>query len=99
MKKSYRRKDPLEALEQKIRELKAENRQLHKRLKKITKGYKSYLDNEDLEDDSVTEERQPEKKICWDCNTGVLQIIIIGNRRFRKCDNQNCGKKTKVKII
>jgi hypothetical protein len=97
MKKRYKRKeeDLVESFEQKIRELKSENRQLHKRLKKVSKGYKAYLDN-DLEDD-IIEEKREEKKICWDCARGELLVKIVLNRRWRECTI--CNKRTKVKII
>jgi hypothetical protein len=86
-------------LEKKVRELKQEVRTLHKRLSRLTKGYKAYLDSEPLDDDYIKETKIDKNadKQCWNCDIGKLKVVIIGNRRFRKCNN--CDNRTKVKII
>lgn len=86
----------VEQLEGKIRELKQENRQLHRRLSRVTKGYKSYLDKEDLNSEIIMNKKE-EKKICYECSTGEYRLMVIGNRRFRRCTE--CGKTGKVTII
>jgi SMC interacting uncharacterized protein involved in chromosome segregation len=96
MSKRTKEEKLVDQLEAKIRELKQENRTLHKRLSRITKGYKAYLDKEDLTEEAVVSKKE-EKKICYECGTGEYRLIIIGNRRFRRC--VDCGKTGKVTII
>lgn len=93
--KNNREEDKVESLEIQVRELKSENRQLHKRLKKLSRGYYKYLEED------VHEEPEPikkeEKRICFDCTRGEMVLHIILNRRFRECNV--CGRRTKTKII
>jgi hypothetical protein len=88
----------LENLRSELRIVKSENRQLRKRLKKLSRGYNKFLDeSEEVQEAAVEEAKEIAKKICWDCNIGNYELIIIGNRRFRKCSE--CGKRGKVSII
>lgn len=97
MTKKYEREENLiEQLEKQIRELKSINRQLLKKLKVLNRGYHKFL-IEDGENEAVEEAQEIAKKICWDCNIGNYELVIIANRRFRKCSE--CGKKGKISII
>ena len=91
---SKRKDDEVDRLEQKIRELKSENRSLQKRLKKLNKGYYKLRDQDKIEEDDIP----IEVKRCWDCNgEGEYRLIEIHRRRWRQC--QNCGKKGKVTVL
>jgi hypothetical protein len=82
-----------ESLLNQNRELKAENRRLHKLIKKLDRGFKRTLDHIENEDVEVPEEVQ---KLCFDCG-GNYQVKILLNRRFRQCDQ--CGKRGKTAIL
>jgi hypothetical protein len=98
----YDREDRIiDRLQRENKELKKENRSLQQRLKRVSRGYKAYLDKDPLEEPSRHQENaklegRDADKVCWECN-GSLKVIIVGNRRFRKCDQ--CDKRTKVRII
>lgn len=83
----------IDRLEKENRELKSLVRQLNKRLKKLSRGYRAYLDK-DIEEEKPEVE---ETKICWDCNRGEYKLYVIGNRRWRACTE--CNKRGKVKIM
>lgn len=92
--KFEREEKEIERLQKDNRELKSENRTLRRRLKQLNKGYRK------LEEDEIitSEDIPPEiKKICWDCSIGNYNEVIIGNRRFRRCDN--CHKTGKVTLL
>lgn len=93
MKKHKRELDEVERLYKEIRELKAENRSLMKRLRKTNKGYYKLRDDEKIEDEDIPKE----VKMCWDCGVGEYKELIVHNRRWRCCTN--CGKRGKVTII
>lgn len=94
-KKAKRDRDEVEVLQEKIRELKSINRSLHKQLKKINKGYRKIREQED--DESETIILVPDVKICYQCERGVMEKVIIHNRYFRKCTV--CDNRTKAKIV
>lgn len=97
MSKKYEREErEVERLEKQVRELKSLNKSLLKRLRKLNKGYQSYLDKE-LEEETPKVLLKEEPKICFDCGKGTLEVKIVLNRRWRACTI--CSKKTKVKII
>lgn len=94
MSKKYEREErEVERLYKLNRELKAENRRLHKIVKSLNKGYKSMVEEEVIEEEQVPEVA---KKYCYQCN-GLYLEVIIANRRFRQC--QECGKRGKVTIL
>lgn len=95
-KKVDRELDLIERLEQENRELKSIKRSLEKRLKKLSRGYKAYLDK-DLEEEPLIKAPKEEVKHCWNCSTRTLEVKIVLNRRWRQCTS--CDKRTKVKII
>lgn len=100
MSKKYNREESEnDRLLKENRELKAINRSLLKQVKKLTKGYYKYLEDEESKKEDNVEEfvEQTVNKICWDCGTGEYKEIIVINRRWRQC--QNCGKKGKVSIL
>lgn len=86
--------------------LKSENRKLKRALKSTRKMLDRYEVAEQkglIENDTIipSKKRNKEKELkekwrCYDCERGVLELIIIGNRYFRKCNN--CGKRTKSQI-
>lgn len=75
----------LEALEQKIRDLKSLIRTLQKKLKKTSKGYRKHLVEEDID------EPTPD---CPSCSRGFLKQIDIVGRKFFRCGV--CDYKGKV---
>ena len=94
MARKNREQSDKERLEKLVRELKSENRQLKKRLGRLTKGYRKYLDK----DDTIEEENSPiiTKKLCYDCNGELIKIEMLG-RSWRICNG--CGKRTTTKYI
>lgn len=98
-KKYERQQDDLERLEKELREYKAENKALRKKLKVVNKGYYKYL----VASDKAEQEEASEQikaiaiKICYSCNIGNLKLMILGNRYIRKCTN--CDYHTKSKSI
>jgi hypothetical protein len=95
-KKHFKELDDTERLEQKIRDLKSTNKALLRQLKKVSKGYKRYLLEEDEEEKKQVIETVA-KKICFSCSIGEYKEIIVANRRWRQCDS--CGKRGKVTIL
>ena len=95
MARKNREQSDKERLEKLVRELKSENRQLKKRLGRLTKGYRKYLDKdvEESEEPLVKEE----VKICYECSHGIMKLVIVANRRWRQCDQ--CLNRTKAKIV
>ena len=89
-----------------LEKLKKENKHLKRELKRARKMLDRYdvaeqkgLINEDIIVPS--KKRQKEKELlekwrCYECENGILRLIIIGNRYLRKCDQ--CGKNTKSQI-
>jgi hypothetical protein len=96
MSRYQREEKELERLERHVRELKKENKSLHKRLKQLSRGYYKFL-SKDTEEEAIEEAKQEAKKICWQCSVGEYKLIFIGNRRFRMC--QHCGKRGKTSIV
>ena len=93
----------VEQLEAKIRELKQENKTLHKRLSRVNKGYYKYLiedfENETSEEEVKKKEKKEELKLCFVCNVGYLNKVLILNRYWRECSNPKCDNRTKVKVF
>ena len=94
-KKRDRDDEQKERLEALVREQKKQIRQLEKRVKKLARGYRKFLDEDPLDDEP--EVILEDKKECWDCGKGVLEAFIVFNRRWRCCNL--CGKRTRVKIM
>jgi len=92
-----RKANDQERLEEQVRRLKSENRHLHKRLKRITKGYRHYLDSEPIDEIKDPKVKKEPEKVCFECERGVLELKLILNRRFRECNV--CNNRTKVKIL
>lgn len=92
----------VDSLEAKIRDLKQENKTLHKRLSRVNKGYYKYL-LEDFENETEEQVKKKEKKeelkLCFVCNAGYLEKIVILNRYFRECSNTKCDNRTKTKVF
>ena len=86
--------------------LKHENRKLKRELKVARKMLDRYgvAEEKGLIDERVimpSKKRHKEKELsdkwrCHDCEIGVLELIIIGNRYFRKCNH--CDKHTKSQL-
>lgn len=92
-KKHEREQRILERLHQENRQLKQEVKSLRNSIRKLNKGYHKLE-----EDDKIEKKDIPvEAKKCWDCTIGNYNLVIIMNRRFRRCDN--CGKTGKVSLI
>jgi hypothetical protein len=71
----------MEQLEQEIKLLKSENRQLKKELKRSNKRYKPEHDQEDL----LVEEHSPKKEHCTECGKGEIIITDLGVRKLIHC--------------
>lgn len=86
--------------------LKNENKKLKRDLKAARKLLDRYLVAEEkglIEENVIvpSKKREKEKELreqwaCHDCENGVLRLIRVGNRYFRKCDH--CGKNTKSQL-
>jgi hypothetical protein len=88
----------LDRLRRECRELKATNKSLLRQVKKLSRGYYKYLNEEDdSKEEALEVVEKVVKKTCFDCGTGDYKEIIVGTRRWRQC--QNCGKKGKVTIL
>lgn len=99
-KKFDRQETELERLQKENRELKSINRGLLKQVKKLSKGYYRYLADEENAKEEVEEfVEETVNKVCWDCGIGDYKEIVIINRRWRQCQNEQCGKKGKVSIV
>ena len=99
MSKRYKREEnQLDRLEKENRQLKALNKSLLKRLRKVSKGYNRFLmeEAEEEKQEALDEVGKEVDKTCWDCG-GDYKIIKILDRRWRQC--QGCQKRGKVKII
>lgn len=94
-KKGKKDRDEVEVLEQRIRQLKSENRSLYKQLKKLNRGFRKIREYEDEPKEEV--KPKVEEKQCWDCKVGYLQRFEILNKYYRMCNN--CSKRTKAKLI
>lgn len=89
-----------------LERLKNENRKLKRELKTARKLLDRYCVAEEkglIEEDVIlpSKKRLKEDELlkrweCYECHEGVLELIIIGNRYFRKCNH--CGKNTKTQI-
>jgi len=87
--------DAVEELEKRIRELKAENRALRRRLRKIDKGYKKSF-REDTPDEEY-EEDKGSYEVCKECGKGTLEGIAVAGRYFERCGI--CGWRSKAQKI
>jgi hypothetical protein len=86
--------------------LKHENEKLKRELKTTRKQLDRYAVAEEkglIEKGVVTmgQKRRDEKALvekwrCYDCNQGILKLVILGNRYLRICDV--CGKRTKSQV-
>jgi hypothetical protein len=86
--------------------LKEENKRLKNDLKAVRRMLQQYneaqekglyKDNEIVQSKKrIKEQELIEKWRCFDCKVGILELIIIGNRYIRKCNN--CDRRTKSQI-
>lgn len=97
-KPKYQREDDLiERLEKENRELKSLSKSLQKRLKKVSKGYNNFIQEDGLEESNKALETLTKElnKICYDCGGNYKKYKLV-NREYRLCDG--CGKRSKAKI-
>lgn len=96
-KKFKREASVVERLEKENRELKALSKSLQKRLKKVSRGYYKFIEEEALEESTEALEKVTKElnKLCWECGVGNLIKVDLGPRYFRKCNN--CPRRTKSK--
>jgi hypothetical protein len=100
-----RKDDEIERLEQEVRDLKAVNRSLLKRLKKLNRGYRKERGEEKnkgkkppRQHDTREEETDlPPRRKCPDCETGEVLEVIVLDRRWEECTL--CFRRTKAKIV
>ena len=95
--KYIKEKDINERLEKENRDLKNLCRSLQKRLKKVSKGYNQFLEEDGVEETSqaLTKVTAELEKICYDCGIGSMIKIDLGTRYYRACNN--CTRRTKSK--
>jgi rubrerythrin len=93
MSKFEREEKVIDRLERLNRELKAENRRLHKLLKQINKGFNKLRDEEKIDEEDIPKVLT---KVCWDCSGELIKYEMVG-RRWYTCDT--CGKRTPVKFL
>ena len=80
----------IKLLEEQIRELKAVNRILHRKLKRINKGYRKYREEKEPEEELVVEEKMK----CPDCSSDVKTHDLMG-RYWDYCTS--CGWRSAVR--
>lgn len=96
MSKHKRTEDTVDRLEREVRSLKSTNRSLLRQLKKLSRGYKKFM----VEDDHKEAHKMVEavaRKICFECSVGEMKEIVVCNRRWRACTH--CAHRTNVSII
>lgn len=77
-----------------IRELKAENRNLKKRIRELEKR-EHFYDDKDLED--IIDEVIIKKEQCPECFRCTLEDKLVINRHWKQCSI--CGWRDKAKIL
>lgn len=87
MTRCKKKKDPddeVTRLQKQVRELKALNRSLMKRLKKLDREYEEPkdIDIEDINEDLDT----MHMPLCQECGKGSLKTVVISQRSWQKCD-------------
>ena len=102
MGKTYKRDQDFDIIDK----LKHENAKLKRDLKQVRKLLDRYSIAEEkglIDENAIapSKKRQKERELkekwqCYTCESGVLRIVMIGNRYFRKCDH--CGKNTKSQV-
>lgn len=87
--------DRIEELEEELKQVKATNASLRRRLKKIDSSFK---------EDDYLDETQIQKKyeklnqhVCPECKKKSMEEIEIAGRTFTRC--VDCGKRTKAKKV
>lgn len=95
--KHIREEKTIDRLERENRELKGLCRSLQKRLKKVSKGYNQFLEEDGIEETSaaLTKVTAELEKICFDCGIGSMIKVDLGTRYYRACNN--CTRRTKSK--
>lgn len=102
MSKTYKRDQDYDLTDK----LKRENKKLKREIKQLRKLLDRFEVSEEkglIEEGVIlpSKKRQKEQELkkrwtCHQCSKGILRLIIVGNRYFRKCDN--CDKHTKSQI-
>lgn len=97
--KHDRDEEIVDRLERENRELKALNRSLMRRLKKVDKAYRAKQELVEAEEEKVSrreDERAEEKKIgnCPKCRENDLKEINLGRKVYMTC---KCGYRQAVK--
>lgn len=93
--KKSEEEDKIEQLEDQIRTLKAINKSLVRRLKKIDKKFTYHeFDETDLQSKFKTEEIPVKLFLCEFCRKNEVEEFEIVGRKIRKCNS--CGKRTKA---
>lgn len=84
--------DKIEELQAEIAELRATNKSLIRRLRKVDNKFDEdeYLEDSDIE----KKYERLQQFICPFCKKQTMEEVEIAGRIFRKCDN--CGKRTKA---
>lgn len=97
-KKFQREVDEVERLQNENRDLKATNRALLKRLKKVDKEYALEIEKANTErarEESYSEQPENRSQSCVSCGKGNRVIVDLLGRKFEKCTvcDYRSGKK------
>jgi hypothetical protein len=103
-----RKDDEIGRLEQEVRDLKAVNRSLLKRLKKLNRGFRKERGEEETPKRNSTKKPRkvepdddkpyiPPSRKCPDCEKGEVVEFCVLDRRWEQCTI--CDRRTKTKII
>lgn len=95
--KKSEEEDYIEQLEDQIRTLKAINKTLVKRLKKIDKKFTYHeIEESDIQTKFDVNEKQLKPRLlqCSFCKKNELEYFEVAGRKIGKCNN--CGKRTKA---
>ena len=91
-KKYDRDEEYLERLEKEVRRLKATNKQLTRRLRKIDRQFRISLELEEEAQRKIPK-REKQKPDCPSCKDGYLQDVTFLDKKFKKC---TCGYRSKT---
>jgi len=96
--KKRKDEDPIERLEKELREQKAINRALTRRLKKVDRDFRAQIEeaNRELHLQEDEQPKKPKGKPCQSCDDGTLYMGKIVGFDYELCSH--CKYKKRVKI-
>ncbi len=96
--------DAYQKLQQKYKQLQRRYSKLRKQIERTSierfDQLREQLEAYEIEDQKNAIEKADRTKPCWKCNVGFLRLHIWeirgGAKYFRKCDNVDCGNRTRM---